>query len=264
MTDTKQVMQQALEALRLPCDRWNGQQTKMVNAAIEALSAALAAPAAEPQATPIPCAVHVAGRTFEAGTPFCDVIEHVESTRLRGGVPEDMAWQKARECVAQMDALNHETISAIPWPTSASFALEKREYARRVEAAVRGQLTVCIAQSLNAAPQAPALDAVVVRNVSQAARDVLAERQRQISVEQYESEADDEYDSAELAYAAAAYAITPATVPPLDLWAGLWPWPVEAFKPSNRRRNMVKAGALILAEIERLDRAAMSAQGGGK
>lgn len=47
MTDTKQVMQQALDALCLPCDRWNGEQTKIINAAIEALRGCLTAPAAE-------------------------------------------------------------------------------------------------------------------------------------------------------------------------------------------------------------------------
>lgn len=35
------VMQQALEALCLPCDRWNGQQTLIVNAAIGSLRNAL-------------------------------------------------------------------------------------------------------------------------------------------------------------------------------------------------------------------------------
>lgn len=36
----------------------------------------------------------------------------------------------------------------------------------------------------------------------------------------------------------------------------LWPWPSEWWKPTDVRRDLVKAGALILAEIERLDRAA--------
>lgn len=35
------VMQQALDALCLPCDRWNGQQTLIVNAAIGSLRNAL-------------------------------------------------------------------------------------------------------------------------------------------------------------------------------------------------------------------------------
>ena len=35
----------------------------------------------------------------------------------------------------------------------------------------------------------------------------------------------------------------------------VWPYQWE-FKPADRRRELVKAGALILAEIERIDRAA--------
>ena len=35
----------------------------------------------------------------------------------------------------------------------------------------------------------------------------------------------------------------------------LWPWLSSWWKPSTNRRDLVKAGALILAEIERLDRA---------
>ena len=34
----------------------------------------------------------------------------------------------------------------------------------------------------------------------------------------------------------------------------LWPWAAEWWKPKDCRRNLVRAGALILAEIERLDR----------
>ncbi|MNY70647.1 hypothetical protein D3C86_2088230 [compost metagenome] len=40
-----------------------------------------------------------------------------------------------------------------------------------------------------------------------------------------------------------------------------WPWSEDWWKPSPEpRRNLVKAGALILADIERLDRAANAAQ----
>ncbi|EDR6114669.1 ead/Ea22-like family protein [Salmonella enterica subsp. enterica] len=84
--------------------------------------------------------------------------------------------------------------------------------------------------------------------------DVISERQRQRAVEGWTSEHDDAYQNSELADAAACYAInahnqgfsTPAH----------WPWAPEWWKQSGARRDLVKAGALILAEIERLDRAA--------
>jgi hypothetical protein len=46
----------------------------------------------EPQATPIPCAVYVAGRTFGKGTPFCDVIDHVEAARKSLIDEKRVAW----------------------------------------------------------------------------------------------------------------------------------------------------------------------------
>lgn len=33
-----------------------------------------------------------------------------------------------------------------------------------------------------------------------------------------------------------------------------WPWGAEWWKPKEPRRDLVRAGALIIAEIERLDR----------
>lgn len=107
------------------------------------------------------------------------------------------------------------------------------------------------------------LDRREAEAISQAARDVLAERQRQVSVEGWDDIHDDCNDRAELAQAAACYALsgTPADEAvfihgrwkdPRDLF---WPWDRAWWKPTNRRRDLVKAGALILAEIERLDRA---------
>lgn len=93
---------------------------------------------------------------------------------------------------------------------------------------------------------------------TKAARDVLAERQRQISVEGWTHEHDDDHTDGALSQAAMTYLdwvhgeYEPGTVPvswPAD-WAFAW------FKPSDDRRNLIKAGALILAEIERMDRAA--------
>jgi len=86
---------------------------------------------------------------------------------------------------------------------------------------------------------------------SQGAMDVLAERRRQIEAEGWTPEHDDEHDGGELALAAACY----ATASP-DGFSDLvqWPWEEEAWKPKDRRRNLIKAAALLLAEIERLDR----------
>ncbi|QQB37949.1 DUF551 domain-containing protein [Achromobacter deleyi] len=100
-----------------------------------------------------------------------------------------------------------------------------------------------------------------------AASDVLAERQRQRQQEGWTDERDDEYDLGELASAAAAYAryaaLQTATDDPHPLrrpLVDLWPWDAAWWKPGAARRNLEKAGALILAEIERLDRAAIAAQ----
>ena len=84
---------------------------------------------------------------------------------------------------------------------------------------------------------------------NRAARDVLAERQRQISAEGWTPEHDDEHAGGELRMAAVALALpNPAMWP--TTWGG---W--SAMKDKGLRRNLVRATALMLAEIERLDRA---------
>jgi len=85
-----------------------------------------------------------------------------------------------------------------------------------------------------------------------AAADVLAERRRQIKTEGWSPEHDDQHQRQELSLAAACYALGTTT----PYGKTLWPWHYSAWKPRNYRTNLIKAGALILAEIERLDRAA--------
>ena len=48
ITIEQSLLEQALNALLLPCDRWNKQQFLIVKGAIESLNAALAAPATAP------------------------------------------------------------------------------------------------------------------------------------------------------------------------------------------------------------------------
>ena len=102
--------------------------------------------------------------------------------------------------------------------------------------------------------------------------DVLDERKRQITVEGWTPEHDDAHEMAEMAQAAACYAISGTPADEAVFIHGRWRdardlfWPRqfgrEWWKPTNRRRDLVKAGALILAEIERLDRAALAQEGG--
>ncbi|HHT1417939.1 TPA: hypothetical protein ACTYDR_004821 [Klebsiella pneumoniae] len=79
--------------------------------------------------------------------------------------------------------------------------------------------------------------------------DVIAERQRQQSVEGFSTEQDDTYVGCQLAAAAICY------IEPMEAMS-YWPadWHDDSFKPTNERRNLVKAAALIIAEIERIDR----------
>jgi hypothetical protein len=95
-------------------------------------------------------------------------------------------------------------------------------------------------------------------DLSSAARDVIAERARQQSQEGWSPEHDDEHTRGELAVAAASYAYV-ATVSDRTRksWRpDWWPWDFSWWKPKTRRHDLVRAGALILAEIERLDRQA--------
>jgi hypothetical protein len=92
-----------------------------------------------------------------------------------------------------------------------------------------------------------------------ALEDIAAERNRQISFEGWSPEHDDTHDKGQLAYAGACYALTPLFARPVawsDMFTRLWPWDQQWWKPTDRRRDLVKAGALIVAEIERIDRAA--------
>lgn len=100
----------------------------------------------------------------------------------------------------------------------------------------------------------------VTDTAKSAAEDVLAERERQKTVEGWTPEHDDDYAHFELARAASCYAAEAAEPTRRPAEEGdrpyNWPWHSDWWKPSGRRRNLVKAGALILAEIERLDRRA--------
>ncbi|MEB2504596.1 hypothetical protein SB394_11805 [Burkholderia sp. BCCIQ04A] len=98
-----------------------------------------------------------------------------------------------------------------------------------------------------------------VAHDTQAVRDVIAERRRQVEQEGWTPEHDDEHDEGQMAAAAGYYALASSFPHSRDLGRGqkpaYWPWGPSWWKPTSARRNLVKAGALILAELERFDRA---------
>lgn len=106
-----------------------------------------------------------------------------------------------------------------------------------------------------------------------AIEEIAAERRRQIEEEGWTAEHDDRHPDRSLAAAAAAYAYF-ASLSDAERakWGErghhqyiplFWPasWARRWWKPSSPRRDLVKAAALIVAEIERLDRAAARAEG---
>lgn len=86
---------------------------------------------------------------------------------------------------------------------------------------------------------------------------IAAERQRQIEQEGWTPEHDAEHGKGELAEAAACYAM-PERARQTGVSDLLWPWDEKWWKPTpnDRIRELVKAGALIAAEIDRLQRVA--------
>lgn len=88
------------------------------------------------------------------------------------------------------------------------------------------------------------------------------ERQRQIAVEGWTPAHDDAHVDREMISAAVVYANCGAdaqhSIEPMQMrmrYTAEFPWTADWFKPSEDPiRNLVKAGALIAAEIDRLQR----------
>jgi|CXWL01.1.fsa_nt_gi hypothetical protein len=98
----------------------------------------------------------------------------------------------------------------------------------------------------------PALQA---REANAAVGMVMDERWRQLRL--YPIQHDDTHDAGEIAQAAAAYALASAAETDLEreIAVDTWPWELDDFKPSTPLADLIRAGALLLAEIERRLRA---------
>ena len=100
-------------------------------------------------------------------------------------------------------------------------------------------------------------------------REIHDERESQIFGHGFDRAGDDQYTRNQLPLAAAAYLVHGSMAARsrwefagghMRLVPGAWPhdWDALHFKPNpeDRRRDLVKAAALVVAEIERIDRAA--------
>lgn len=91
---------------------------------------------------------------------------------------------------------------------------------------------------------------------SEGAQAIVAERKRQIQGEGWTTDSDDRYRANELIEAASCYALHRiGNENAVSYHAPLaWPWAPEWWKPTTPIRDLVKAGALLAAEIDRLMR----------
>lgn len=114
----------------------------------------------------------------------------------------------------------------------------------------------------SASPLKKALDLLrsVVPSETGPMAEIAAERRRQIEKEGWSVEHDDEHDAGTMACAGAAYALNAGCVLyPLNGTAmekppEFWMWGEEWWKPKDPRRDLIRAAALIVAELERMDR----------
>jgi len=78
---------------------------------------------------------------------------------------------------------------------------------------------------------------------------IAEERQRQIEVEGYDAKHDADESTNRIVAAAVSYAMCDIDKQEAEAW---WSWDFKYWKPKDRRRNLVRAGALIAAAIDRL------------
>ncbi|WP_238085274.1 hypothetical protein [Pseudescherichia vulneris] len=149
--------------------------------------------------------------------------------------------------VADVASMILSAVEMLPDATEGDF---NREFADEMLALIAKQL------SNEVTPTKPIL--------SRAIADIIAERQRQKEKKGYTESRDDNYLPGVLNLAGAAYAVHASLLPDAKRRAErLWPWP-DAGKYLNAsskdpRSSLVKAAALITAEIERIDRAQLRA-----
>ncbi|WP_225548165.1 hypothetical protein [Chromobacterium violaceum] len=154
---------------------------------------------------------------------------------------------------------DQETLDAIADLIAAVRATERsgeavaESMARETEQRGRAARLGMLVERFQPAPEAQPAPTVI--------EEIAAERRRQIEVEGWTPEHDDAHSDGQMAGAAACYAMTHISHWERDVAIKrFWPWDASWWKPTTARRNLVKAGALIVAELERIDRRAAAPQ----
>ena len=95
---------------------------------------------------------------------------------------------------------------------------------------------------------------------SKALSDVLDERIKQIEKFGFDAEHDDANLFFSMSNVGALYALYASSLNNGTIFEAAWPsnWDISWWKPESQRTNLVKAAALILAEIEAIDRQDLS------
>ncbi len=155
---------------------------------------------------------------------------------------EPMTWERTRHFLSI-------AISA--------FSLPGRPGGQSIDAAAQ----VLDALTVDGSPLVHLREAVrqPLATITPAARRALDERRRQIEVEGFTPDHDDEHDVGRLVCAAICYAGADITNHPAGEPPDLWPWVPEWWKPADDRRNLDKAAALLIAAGDQLDREALAA-----
>lgn len=198
------------------------------------------------------CGDYPGGGEHGCGLHFCDDHLHRYPQVCSACANEQKAFPPSQE----HPTWSHHLLTDETW---AEWRAENTETAKQL-------LDLLLRQATNtgAGPEAAAGN-----ELSQASIDVLAERRRQVEVKGWDNEHDDAHPCGEIAAFAAVYAMP----------EGARDWPAtdtsygdtiaEALTPidwqpkfGDRRRDLVKAAALLIAEIERLDRAASGTNAG--
>lgn len=97
---------------------------------------------------------------------------------------------------------------------------------------------------------------IYISDLSKGTCDVLVERMRRKKELDWSEEHDLDCENNELVKAAMSYADPLAATPEhkeTPPKANLWPWELKWWRPSSYRRNLIKAIALLLAELDRYD-----------